>query len=124
MFHHLSESGSERKRSVITPPFCHSRAHEVWVGVVVGIGEVVKEAFAGFPIFWRYFCKPDDGFCSFNLTEKGPHVVEAVMAPMLKQAGGLGCDLPGVWVLQTSPLIYIMAEFINNRRGIVLLLLR
>jgi len=45
------------------------------------------------------------------------------MPPVLKQSGGFGRYVPVLRVRQASPLIYMSAKFIDNRRWIVLLFL-
>ncbi|NTU63788.1 MAG: hypothetical protein HGB05_10400, partial [Chloroflexi bacterium] len=45
------------------------------------------------------------------------------LSEVLEQARRLGRDLPVVWIRPASPLVYLRAELINNRSGVVLLLL-
>ena len=50
-------------------------------------------------------------------------MVEPVMPPMLKQSGGFRGDFPGAGVGQASPPIDMRAEFIDDGRWIVALIL-
>ena len=45
------------------------------------------------------------------------------MPPMLKQTGSFGCDLPVVWIRQTSPLIDLLPNGVNDCGMVVLLFL-
>lgn len=99
------------------------QAQQLRVGVVVGIDKVFQEDFSGFSCAGGDFRQPDDRLDRFHLTEERPDVVEAVLPPVLQQSGGFGRYLPVLRVRQTSPLIYMSAKFIDNRRWIVLLLL-
>jgi len=68
--------------------------------------------------------QPDRGFDCFHLTEERADAAELVMAPVLQQAGRFRRDLPLVGVGQGTPEIHMAAHLINDRRGVVLLLLR
>ena len=42
---------------------------------------------------------------------------------MLEQTGGFRRDLPIAWIRQASPLVHMRTEFIDDRSGVVQLLL-
>lgn len=68
------------------------------------------------------FSEPNRGFNRFDLTEKGTNADKAMIAPMFQEAGCFGADLPlGFW--QGAPLGDVAADFVDNRRGIILLFL-
>jgi hypothetical protein len=67
--------------------------------------------------------EPDHGFNRFHLAEKGSDVTKLVISPMLKQAGGFGCDLPVVWIRQVAPLIDLLPNGVDNCGMVVLLCL-
>ena len=97
-----------------------SEAHEFRVGIIVGIREVVQKAFPGLPCLWRDLGQPNDSFHRLHLAEEGPDIAELVMSPMLEQASRLRGDLPLVW-MQSAPLVHMLAQFIDDRGGIILL---
>src|ERR1035441_4439423 len=68
------------------------------------------------------FGEPDGGFNGFDLAEERFYAGERVLAPVLEQAGGFGGDVPLVGIGQLPPLVHILADFINDGVGVVLLL--
>src|SRR5450432_118033 len=90
------------------------------VGVVVGVGEVLQEGLARLR-FWRHLGQPDGCLNGFNLTEERPDAAELVVSPMLEKARGFGGYLPVIGIRPTSPLVYMMAEFVDDGSLIVLL---
>src|SRR5581483_11245058 len=93
---------------------------EFRVGIVVRVGEMVKKAFASPHRLWSYLDQPDGSFHCLYLAEEGPDVVELVMSPVLEQASGLRGDLPLVR-MQRPPLVHVLAQFIDDWGGIILL---
>ena len=82
--------------------------HQLWVGVFVGGGKVIEQAFARL----RNAARPLSARCSldrFDLTEERADIAELVMTPMLKQARGFGRDLP-LAGSGSSPLIHFCAR--------------
>ena len=63
------------------------------------------------------------GLDGFNLTEERPDAAELVMPPMLEKASGFGRDLPLIRIRQAAPLVYVVAEFVDDGRGRFVLLL-
>ena len=66
--------------------------------------------------------EPDGGFDGFDLAEERLYAGERVTPPVLEQAGGFGGDVPLVRIGQLPPLIYILADFVDDGVGVVLLL--
>ena len=100
------------------------QAHQLGVGVVVGVGQVVEEALAGLADCGRDLGQPDGGLDRLDLAEERPDAAELVVPPVLEQAGGFGRDLPVVRVGQRPPLVHLLAHLVDDRSGVVLLLLR
>ena len=55
--------------------------------------------------------------------KNGPNIAELVMPPMLEEALGIGRDFPIVGIREAPPLIHVVAEFIDDSRSRVVLLL-
>ena len=85
--------------------------------------EMVKQAL---PVLGlrRDLGQPDRGFHRLDLAEERADAAELVMAPVLKKPRGLRRDLPLVGIGQGSPGVHVTAHLIDDRGGIVLLLLR
>ncbi len=97
-------------------------AHQFRIGVSVGVGQVVEQALSRLRLR-RDLGQPDGRLGRLHLAEERAHAAEIVMAPVLKQAGRLRRHLP--WTLrQRPPLVHVLAHFVDDRGGIVLLLLR
>ena len=96
---------------------------ELGIGVVVGIGEMFEETFARFAGFGNDLGEPDERLDSFDLAEERPDGFEFVVTPVLEKARGFRGDLPFVGVRPVAPLVDVDAEFVDDGRGIVLLLL-
>jgi len=71
----------------------------------------------------RYLAEPYGGFDRLNLAEEWADVAELVMSPVLQQASGFGRYLP-VRRRQAAPLVYVLAQLIDDRRRVILLLFR
>ena len=95
-------------------------AHQVRIGFVIGVGQVIKEAFAGF-ILGCDFSKPDGRFGGFQLAEERADAGEGVGAPVLEQAGGFRGDLPLIG-LQVAPDGKLDAEFGDDGGGVIALI--
>jgi hypothetical protein len=67
--------------------------------------------------------EPDRGLDRLDLAEKRLEVIELMMAPMLKEAGGFRGHLPLVGVRQVAPRRDVTANFVDDRGRVVLLLL-
>src|SRR6266567_3256330 len=65
--------------------------------------------------------QPDRGFRRLNLAEERTNRTELMMTPMLKKPGRLRRDLPLAGIRQGAPDVYVAADLIDDRRGIVLL---
>ncbi|OQC52730.1 MAG: hypothetical protein BWX55_01552 [Deltaproteobacteria bacterium ADurb.Bin022] len=90
---------------------------------MVGILQVGQKILAGF-LRGRDFGHPDNGFHSLDLTEKRSIGAEFVFAPVLQQPGCFRRHFPVVGIWNAAPLIHVDAEVIDDRRWIILLLLR
>jgi hypothetical protein len=93
------------------------------VGIPVCRSEVAEKAL---PVrrLRRYLGQPDRGLHRLDLAEEWADITELVMTPMLKKTGRLRRDLPLTGIGQRSPRVHRLANFIDDRRGVVLLLLR
>ncbi len=71
----------------------------------------------------RNLCQPNGRFHRLDLAEKWAGVIERMVTPVLQQPRSFRGYAPmgGIW--DRAPLIYVLAEGIDDRRGIVLLLL-
>ena len=76
---------------------------------------------AGFSGLGGHFNQPYRRFHRLDLAKEGSQAVELMMPPMLKQSGRFRRHLPIVLIRPVSPLIDVLAEFIDNWRGGVLL---
>jgi hypothetical protein len=81
-----------------------------------------EKSLTAFTHMGRNFGEPDRRLDSFNLAKERPDVIETVMAPVLEQARRFRRDLPVVRIRPASPLVYMLPELVDDRRGIVLLL--
>ena len=71
----------------------------------------------------RHLREPGGSFDCLNLAEEWAGVAELVMSPVLQQARGFGRYLP-VRRRQAAPLVYVLAQLIDDRRRVILLLFR
>jgi hypothetical protein len=85
---------------------------------------MVPEGGAAGTQFGSNLGQPDCGLDGLDLTEEGAQALEFMMPSVVKQPGGFGRDLPLGRVRQFPPGIYILADFIDNRRSDVFLLRR
>lgn len=96
------------------------QTHEFRVRVVVRVGEMVEKAFANPPGLRGNLSQPNNGFRRFHLAEERADTTKVVLSPMLKETSRLGSDLPLIW-LQSPPLVHMLAQFVDDRRRIILL---
>ena len=75
------------------------------------------------PGLGRDLGQPDGGFDRFDLAEERADAAELVMSPVLKQPRGFRRDLPLIGIGQGAPCIHMAAHFVDDRGGVVLLLL-
>lgn len=101
-----------------------SKAEQTRISHVVGGFQVVKEALTLLSELGCNFRQPDDCLHCLNLTEKRPDARKIVVAPVLQEPGRGRCHPPRVRLLNLTPAIDVVAQFVDNRRRIVLLLLR
>src|SRR5579862_1860403 len=59
------------------------------IGVIVSVGEMVKESRAAFTETGVDLREPNKRFGSFDLTEERPDRAECMVAPVVEEAGGL-----------------------------------
>jgi hypothetical protein len=71
----------------------------------------------------RHLGDPYGGFRRFDLAEERAGITELMMSPVLKEPRGLRCNLPLIGIGQGAPCFDIATDFIDDRSGIVLLLL-
>ncbi|OGA37655.1 MAG: hypothetical protein A3G24_04370 [Betaproteobacteria bacterium RIFCSPLOWO2_12_FULL_62_13] len=98
-------------------------AHELRVGVAVGVGQVFQKGIAYFAYLRRDFGQPYGGFDRFDLTEERADAAEIVMAPVLQEARGFRRDAPIVWIGQRAPFVHFLPNAIDDRSVGVLLFL-
>ena len=99
------------------------QAHQLWVGVAVGIRQVLEEAFAGLADLGRDLGQPDGGLDGLDLAKEGADAAEGVMAPMLEETGRLGGDPPMIRVRVLAPAIHLLAKGVDDGGVIVALIL-
>lgn len=95
------------------------QTREFWVRIIVGIGKMVQQALSSSLRLCR-FGQPNNGFHRLHLAEERTDTAKIVVSPMLEQASRLGSDLPLVW-MQSPPLVHMLAQFIDEWGGIILL---
>ena len=80
------------------------QAHQLRIGLGVGIGQVLEESFAGLPA-WRDLGQPDGSLNRFDLAEERPDAGEFVVPPVLEEPGRFGRHLPisWIWAFATGP---------------------
>jgi hypothetical protein len=98
------------------------QTHQFGIGILVCRREVIENVLVLLDL-GSNLGKPDRGLHRFHLTEEWADVVELVMAPMLQQADCLRRDLPLIGIRQGTPGIDIPTHFVDDRGGVVLLLL-
>ena len=96
-------------------------AHQLRVGVVIGIGQMLKKTLSHLSHLRRDLRQPNGRFDGLNLAEERADAAELVVPPVLKQACRLRRDMPVVRVGQAPPFIYLIANRIDDRGGVVLL---
>ena len=99
------------------------QTHQLRVGVVVGVGEVLEKPLAGLAQLRGDLGQPDRGLDGFDLAEERPDAAELVVTPVLEETRGFGRHLPVVGIRQTPPLVDVMAEFVDDGGRVVLLVL-
>ncbi len=85
-------------------------AHELRVGVVVGIGQVFKKTFAHLARLGCHFSEPDGSLNRLDLTKERTDAAVCVVPPVLKQSRCLWGYAPVVGVRQASPLVHLLAN--------------
>ena len=110
----LARAGGELQRE----------AHQFRVGVVVGIGEMFEKPFASLPDLRSDLGQPDGRFDRLDLAEERADAAEFVVPPVLEEPRRLGSHVPVTRVRQPPPLVHLMANCVDDRGGVVLLLLR
>lgn len=99
------------------------QAHQFRIRFIVGVGQVFQKALTVFTAMWCDLGQPNDGLNGFNLAKKGPNAVEAMVPPVLEETGSFWGYSPLIWIGQSSPLIHLLPNPINNGSVVVLLLL-
>ena len=82
---------------------------------------MVEKLFPDSAYFRSDLGEPDGGLHRFDLAEKGANAAKFVVAPVLKQAGGLWGHPPLTFVRQASPLIDLPSNPVDGRQHVVLL---
>ena len=75
-------------------------AHQLRIGVVVGVGQMFEKALARLSRLGRDLSQPDRRFDRLDLTEERTNAAELVVPPVLKQPRRLGRDLPVIRIGQ------------------------
>lgn len=92
------------------------------IGVIVSVGEMVKESRAAFTETGGDLREPNKRFGCFDLTEERPDRAECMVAPVVEEAGCLWSDQPLFGISELSPFVDENAKLIDNWRWVVLLL--
>lgn len=122
VYTHLKQNRNRHDRGLAgTRSELERQARQLGVGVSVRIGEMIEEPL-GAGKLRRNFRQPDGGLDRFNLAEERPDAAETVMPPVLEQAGCLGRDLPLAGIGQFPPVCDLVADLVDDRRRVVLLL--
>src|SRR5207249_2360996 len=98
-------------------------AQQLWVGVSVCRSEMIEQALSVRGLR-RDLGEPDRCLYRLHLAEERADIAERVMAPVLKETGGLRHDQPLTGTGQGTPGVHMTAHFVDDRSGVVLLLLR
>ena len=93
------------------------------VRIVVGPVQVIEKTLAGLPHVGRYLGQPDCSFRRLNLAKERAEIAEAVVPPMVKEAGCLRGDLPVVGVGKGAPSVNLVSDGIDDRGVVVCLFL-
>ena len=102
-----------------------AEAHQLGIGVAIRVGEVVQEGLARFAgVLWGNLRQPDQRLNGLDLAEERANAAELVVTPMLQEPRGLRRDAPFRGIRPVAPTIDVDADLIDDRRRIVLLLLR
>jgi hypothetical protein len=91
------------------------------VGVIVRVRQVLEESLP-LPLVRRHLGQPDRGLHRLDLTEEGADAGELMMAPVLKQSCRLRRHSPRARVLDAAPLVHAVAQLVDDRVRVVLLL--
>ena len=91
------------------------------VGIAVGVGQMVEEIPAGAARLGRHLGEPDGGLDRFDLAEEGPQAAEAMVPPVLQQAGRFRGHPPSTGVVESAPGIHSPAHLVDDGRQVVLL---
>ena len=83
-------------------------AHELRVGVVVRVRQVLEEPLP-LPLVRRHLGEPDHGLHRLDLTEEGADAGEFVVSPVLKQPRGFRRHPPRARVADAAPLVHTVA---------------
>ncbi len=83
-----------------------------------------EETLASLPGFGSHLCQPYGGLDRLYLAEEWANIAELVMPPMLQQASGFRCDLPFIRIRPGPPAVNLLANRVDDRSRIVLLILR
>jgi hypothetical protein len=75
------------------------------------------------PGLGRDLGQPDQGFHRLYLAEEGADAAEIVLPPVLKETSRFRRHLPLIGAGQGAPSVYGVAHLIDDRCGVVLLLL-
>src|SRR5579871_943594 len=86
-------------------------AEESGIGLMIGVGQVIEESFAGLARVGGDFGEPDGNFDGLDLAEERPDVIETVTTRVLQEARGFGSDFPVGGVGEATPQVYVAAQF-------------
>ena len=90
---------------------------------LLAFGKMAKESPAGATDLRRHLDEPDDGLRRLDLAKEGSNAAKAVMAPVLEQASGFRGHLPLVRVRNAAPPVDLLAQTVDDRHVLILLLL-
>src|SRR5690606_4488356 len=100
------------------------QAHELRIGLRVAALDVSPEFLRPCAELRRDLSEPDCCLDGFDLAAEWTNTLEFVVTPMRQQARRFGRDQPLVGVGQPAPFLDVGADLVDDRSGVVLLLLR
>jgi hypothetical protein len=99
------------------------QTHQSWVGLVIGVLQVLEITLAEVSQVRCDFGKPKGSLDRLDLAEEGAYVAESVVTPVAEQLLGLRGYAPLRRVRQSPPLADLPAHTVDDRSVVVLLLL-
>ncbi len=99
------------------------QAQKLGVRLLVGALDVRLDVLDAVAELGRDLAEPDDGLDRLHLAEERADALERVAAPVLQQPRRLRRDQPLLRIAQAAPAVHVLADLVDDRGGVVLLLL-